>query len=239
MSDLRTDTPTFTRELAAAVRFLDAFTGQPVRTPLAVSIPSLNWAASWTASDATYRFSLVNPPRVGGLPQLPAGVFDLAVAPPGDPPSTTPTGSALLRGPYAALETRQLTLPPVVHSPPLATDFRVDLTLWPTVAFRPPPGETAIEGSVVSVSHQNIVGLKVILLDAAAPPPANPPYTRTDGAGQFIFRFPSLRRGTVYDPMATLNVRLFDIADTALAAAPASLTVPIGRVTNFVKLNIA
>jgi hypothetical protein len=238
VSDLRTDVPALTRDLAAVVRFLDAFTGEPVRTPLGVRIPALNWAAFWWDADATYRFSLANASLVAGVPQFPIGIFDLEVTEQGYPISTTSAEGKLPHWTYAALEACQVTLPPTPHSPPLVTDYRVDLPLWPTVAFRPPARETALVGSVVSASSQDVTGLKVILLDASIPPPANPPYTRTDRSGQFLFRLPALRRGAASNPTATLNVQLFDVANTQLAVTPAILTVPIGVVTNFIKLNL-
>jgi len=237
MNDLRTDSVAMTNDLAAAVRFLDAFTQQPVRTPLSVSIPALNWQALWWESDATYRFSLSNTPLVGGVPQFPNGVFNLQVT---LPASQIQASGSSSRGPYAALETRQLKLPPTPHSPPLASDYRVDLTLWPTVAFRPPAGETAVSGTVVSASNQNVVGLKVILLDSLVPPPPAPPYTRTDSSGQFLFRLPNLKLPTppTPNPTSTLNVQLLNAANATLVATPSTLTVPIGIVTNFIKLSV-
>ncbi|HEY3857293.1 MAG TPA: hypothetical protein VGO67_23155 [Verrucomicrobiae bacterium] len=236
MSDLRTDPPAFTSDLAAAVRFLDAFTGQPVRAPLAVRIPALDWQALRWDADSTYRFSLVNTPLVGGAPQFPSGVFDLEVDAQDSQGSSAQNTTS---GPYAALETRQLTLPPTPHSPPLVTDYRVDITLWPTVAFRPPPGETAVVGTVVSATNQNVTGLKVILLDSALPPPPIPPYTRTDGLGQFLFRLPNLRSGPTPNATSTLNVQVLNAGNSTLITNPTTLTAPIGFVTNFVKLNIA
>jgi hypothetical protein len=203
-----------------------------------VRIPALNWQALWWDTDATYRFSLANTPLVGGVPQFPNGVFNLEVDVQDGQNLPTLTAGNLPRGPYAALETRQLTLPPTPHSPPLVTDYRVDLTLWPTVAFRPPSGETAVVGGVVSASNQNVAGLKVILLDASVPPPPSPPYTRTDGSGQFLFRLPNLRCGATPNPTSTLNVQVLNAANTPLAVTPPTLTVPTGLVTNFIKLNL-
>ena len=239
MSDLRTDSITLTRDLAVAVRFVDPFTNQPVRAPFSVSIAALNWAAWWVENDATYRFSLANAPLVGGAPQLPVGTFDLELALPGRENAPADPLGALPRGPYADFETRQVTLPlPAPHSPPVPTDYRVDLALWPTVAFRVPPGETAVVGRVVSASQQFVVGLKVILLDASVPPPPNPPYARSDGAGQFLVRLPGLRRDPAASPTANLSVQLFDPANAPIVVVPAILTVPIGQVTSFIGLNI-
>jgi hypothetical protein len=226
MTGLLTDAPTWTRNLAAAVQFVDSFTGLAIRVPFMVSIPALRWNALWWDTDATYRFSLSNVAIVGGVPQLPTGTFTLGI---------TPTN-----GPYAALEPRQITLPPApVHPPPvLATDYLVRLIIWPTVAFRVPPGETAVVARLVSTSNQTIAGLKIRLFDAAAPPPPPSVYTRSDAAGQFLVRLPALRRGNAANPMAQLDVQVFDAANTPLTVTPATLPVPIGQLTSFVTLAI-
>jgi hypothetical protein len=110
----------WTNTLAAAVQFNDVFTGMPVRTAFNVSIPDLRWAALRWDPDATYRFSMVNAPIAGGLPQLPTGTFTLALT------SADPT--------YAALEPRQITLPPApAHPPPvLASDYLTPLVKRPS-----------------------------------------------------------------------------------------------------------
>lgn len=226
MTDLRTDAPTLTRDLAAAVQFVDPFSGLPIRAPFAVSIPALQWTALRWDTDATYRFSLANVPLAGGTPQLPTGTFTLSV---------TPAGS-----PYAALEPRQITLPvTAAHPPPvLFADYLVALALWPTVAFRVPAGETAVTAHLVSTSNQSVAGLKVRMFDASAgPPPANV-YTRSDTAGQFLTRLPALRRGNVANPTVMLDVQVFNAANTSLAVTPATLTVPIGQLTDFVTLTL-
>jgi hypothetical protein len=226
MSSLRTDTPTLTRTLAAVVQFVDPFTALPIRFPFSVSIPALRWTALWWDTDATYRFSRANVPLAGGVPQLPVGTFALSI---------TPTG-----GPYAALEPRQITLPPAASHPPpvLAADYLVALALWPTVAFRVPAGETAVTARLVSATNQNVGGLKARLFDAASPPPPNV-YTRSDAAGQFLIRLPALRRGNAADPTALLDVQVFDAANAPIAVTPATLTVPIGQLTGSVTLAIS
>ncbi len=231
MTDLRTDAPTLTRDLAAAVQFVDPFSGLPIRAPFAVSIPALQWTALRRDTDATYRFSLANVPLAGGTPQLPTGTFTLSVTPAG----TTPAGGA-----YAALEPRQITLPvTAAHPPPvLFADYLVALALWPTVAFRVPAGETAVTAHLVSTSNQSVAGLKVRMFAAAAPPPPANVYTRSDTTGQFLIRLPALRRGNVANPTVVLDVQVFNAANTSLAVTPATLTVPIGQLTGFVTLTI-
>jgi hypothetical protein len=208
------------------VQFVDPFTSQPIRTPLSVSIPTLRWTSLRSDTDATYRFSCLNPPLVGGAPHLPAGTFTLGITP--------------ANGPYAALEPRQITLPVTASHPPpvLYTDYLVALALWPTVAFRPPPGETSVTAYLVSTSHQSVAGLKVRMFDSSAPPPPPNVYTRSDAAGQFLIRLPALRRGNVANPTALLDVQVFNAANTALAVTPATLTVPVGQLTGFVTLTI-
>jgi len=225
MSDLRTDTPALSRTLAAVVQFVDPFTALPIRVPFAVSIPALRWTALWWDTDATYRFSCANVPLVGGVPQLPTGTFTLGI---------TPTG-----GPYAPLEPRQITLPPAAPHPPpvLAADYLVQLALWPTIAFRVPPGETAVTACLVSASNQSVAGLKVRLFDAANVPPPPNVYTRSDAAGQFLIRLPTLRR-TAANPTVLLDVQVFNAANAPLTVTPAALTIPIGQPTGFVRLAI-
>jgi hypothetical protein len=226
MTDLRTDTPAWTRDLAAAVQFVDPFTGLPIRVPFSVSIPALRWTALRWDTDATYRFSRVNVPLAGGTPQLPTGTFTLGV---------TPTSSQ-----YAALEPRQVTLPvAALHPPPvLFADYLVPLSLWPTVAFRVPAGETAVTARLVSSSNQSVAGLKARMFDASSPPPAATVYTRSDAAGQFLIRLPGLRRGNTANPTVTLDVQIFNAANAPLVVTPATLTVPIGQLTGFVTLTI-
>jgi hypothetical protein len=226
MSGPRTDTPAFSRDLAAAVQFVDPFTALPIRAPFAVSIPALRWFALRWPTDATYRFSRANSPLVGGAPQLPVGTFTLSVTP-GD-------------NSYAVLEPRQVTLPPVPpHAPPvLVSDYLVALALWPTVAFRVPAGETAVTARLVSASNQVVRGLKVRIFDSASPPPPPAVYARSDAVGQILVRLPALRRGNVVNPTALLDVQVFDATNAPLVVTPSTLTVPIGQATGFVTLGI-
>lgn len=226
MIELRTDTPAFSRDLAAVVQFVDPFTALPIRLPFAVSIPALQWTALRWDTDATYRFSQPNVSLVGGTPQLPTGTFTLSVAPAG--------------ATYAALEPRQITLPVTAPHPPpvLSTDYLIPLALWPTVAFHVPVGETAVTARLVSASNQSVAGLKARMFDSAAPPPPASVYTRSDAAGQFLIRLPSLRRGNAANPTVVLDVQIFNAANAPLVVAPATLTVPIGQLTGFVTLTI-
>jgi hypothetical protein len=226
MSDLRTNKPAWTRELAAVVQFADLFSGLPIRVPFAVSIPALQWRALRWDADATYRFSRSNVPLVGSTPQLPVGTFTLSVTP--------------ADGPYTALEPRQITLPVAAPHPPpvLAADYLVTLALWPTVAFRVPAGETAVTARLVSASKQSVAGLKARIFDATSPPPPPNVYTRSDAAGQFLIRLPALRRGNVASPTAMLEVQIFNAANAPLVVMPPTLTVPIGQPTGFVTFGI-
>jgi hypothetical protein len=238
MTDLRTDIPTLTHYLGVVVRFVDPFTNRPVQVQFSVSIPALKWLALWWGSDSTYRFSKSNVPVIGGVPQLPTGKFDLKVDLPGrenDPPDS-PT--ALPRGPYAAFEPRQVTLPAVAPHPPpvLVSDYLVDLTLWPTVAFTVPAGETAVVAQIVSSTGQSVAGLKVLVFQGASPPPGTP-YTRTDSAGQFLYRLPDLKR-KVGALTASLGIQVFSVANTPLAVTPSTLSLPIGQVMRNLTLSV-
>jgi hypothetical protein len=225
VSDLRTDAPMWTRDLAAAVQFVDPFTSLPVRIPCAVSMPALRWTALRWDADATYRFSRPNVPLVGA-PQLPTGTFTLSVTPAG--------------GSYAALEPRQITLPVAAPHPPpvLFADYLVALPLWPTVVFRVPAGETAVLARLVSTSNQNAAGLKARMFDGSSPPPPASVYTRSDVAGQFLIRLPGLQRGNAANPTVVLDVQIFNVANAPLVVVPPTLTVPIGQLTGFVTLGI-
>ncbi len=240
MTDLRTDTPALTRYLAVVVRFVDPFTNQPVPVQFSVSIPALRWSALWWGSDSTYRFSKSNVPVIGGVPQLPTGTFELKVDllgrenDPPDPPTALP------RGPYAAFEPRQVTLPPAAPHPPpvLVSDYLVDQTLWPTEAFTVPAGETAVVGHFVSSTAQSVVGLKVLVFQGASPP-AGTPYTRTDAAGQFLYRLPDLKR-KVGALTASLGIQVFNVANAPLTVTPSTFPtpIPIGQVTRNLSFNV-
>jgi hypothetical protein len=251
VSDPRTDIPVSRRDLAVVVRFVDGFTGQPVRLPLSVSIPQFTgidprkltsmpsgkWIALWSDADATYRFSLPNLPLTAGSAQLPTGTFNLLVTTTdgvnlyANPPIAPP------RGPYAALIRLQVTIPPTATHPPpvLASDYLVELPLWPTAAFHVPDGETAVSGWVVSADRTNVAGLKLKLFESNTGP-SGEPWTSTDSAGQFLYRLPNLPRPAGPNPQATLNVEMVDQTNAPLMVAPATLTVSIGKSTSLVQL---
>jgi hypothetical protein len=253
VSDPRTDIPLSRRDLAVVVRFVDGFTGQPVRFPLSVSIrqftgidprkltstPGGKWIALWSDADATYRFSLPNLPLTAGSAQLPAGTFNLLVTTTdgvnlyANPPIAPP------HGPYSALMPLQVTIPPTAAhpSPVLASDYLVELPLWPTAAFHVPDGETAVSGWVVSAGRTNVAGLKLKLFESNIGP-SGEPWASTDSAGQFLYRLPNLTRPAGPNPQATLNVEMVDQANAPLTVAPETLTVAIGKTLGLVQFMV-
>jgi hypothetical protein len=207
-----------THRLAVAVRFIDIFTGEPVRLPLTVTIPALRLKAFHSLPDDTYRFIITNRDVPAG------GPFDIEVEVPRDE--------------YAAREPMQVTLPVVVgHPPPIVRpDFLVEFPLWPTRLRKVPPGETAVTGRIVSAGATNVEGLRVFLFDPPGPPPPSP-YAYTDANGEFLFRLPGLRArmsGAVPVVTAPLDV---EIRDPLLAlvspVVPSSIVVDLGRSSVF------
>jgi hypothetical protein len=201
------------RSLAAVYRFYDAFLfpidelTPPIGSPLDVSIPALEWQALAVPDDATYRFSAVTVSR-----PPPDGV-DLAVA------------VAAREADYVSHEPILLSLPLPVATPPLRSDYLIARPLWPTPALRPPAGETAVRGILRSVSAQPVSGIKVEMwLGAAAIPPPGTPYTRTDGKGEFLVRFPKVK-GISGSPLA-VSIRL---DDGAIPVAPAAPSLRLGQ----------
>jgi len=215
--DPRVDSPAWAHRLGAALRFVDPFTQTPVRVPLAVSIPSLRWRAVRWESDATYRFVATNA-------EVSAGTFDVAVEAPG--------------GEYVSLAPIQVQLPrPIAPhpAPAVRADYLVQPTLWPTTRLRPPPGETAVVGRVVSQGGGTPTsGLRVRVFVPPGPAPAEP-FTRTDANGEFLFRLPGLRgrvAGTTVVTAVTVDIEIRDPADAALAVSPAGgFSVPLGQVS--------
>ncbi len=105
--------------------------------------------------------------------------------------------------------------------------------LWPTRRATLPPGDTAVIGHFVSQGGVTPVdGLRVVLFIPPGPAPVRP-YTRTDAAGDFVFRMPQLRR-VAGNPAVILHD--FEVRDAANAIVPvlqppaASIAVEIGRV---------
>jgi hypothetical protein len=214
--DPRTDSPRLVHRLAAALRFVDAFTGTPVRVRLAVSIPARRWRALRVAADATYRFVVTDA-------DVPAGVFDVAV--------TAPGGKYVNWEPF----TMKLPLPAVPHLPPVRpSDFLITRTLWPTPQLRLPPRETAVLGLIRNGAAQPVAGLRVALFKPPGPAPAAP-YTVTDAGGAFLFRLPQLRGsvvGTTVVSTASLAVEVRDALNNPLPVNPAGpQDIPLGEVS--------
>ena len=204
--------PRLRRSLSAVYRFYDAFLyplddrTAPVTAPLDVSIPSLRWSAWWSEEDSTYRFSALT------LRQpAPAGVgLEVRVV--------------ARNGDYAAFDPLTLTLPRAVSTPPARADFLVPTPLWPTVAMRPPAGETVVRGTLRDNAARPAADRKVEMwTGTAAVPPAGTPFTRTNADGDFLFRFPRLAAS---GPTVALRARVNGGAD---ALASDSWTVPFGQ----------
>jgi len=221
--DLRFDGPfpPLVRRLGAVLRFADAYTGQPVRVPLVVTIPALGWTALRIERDATYRFSTSN------QPPPPAAPYSVTVEAPG--------------GEYTALEPVAVTLPrpPVAHPPPVRfNDYLVqpDPKLWPTRAARAAPGETVIIGRLVNnASGAAMAAHKVVLFQGAVAPAE--PYARTDSNGDFIYRLPGLKTQTA---LVNLNVEVRNPANSVVpVVSPAGpLQVRAGTVVPDLVLRI-
>lgn len=212
--DPRTDRPRVVHRLAAALQFVDAFTREPIRVPLVVSIPSPPWTARRMPQDATYRFLTTNA-------EVPAGLFGVEVVAPG--------------GEYVAHEpiTVRLPRPLVDHPPPArAEDYRIEAPLWPTLLVRPPAGETAIRGRITRPPGADAGGLRVVLYAAGQLVPSSP-YARTDARGEFLFRLPLLKTslaGGVVASTRSLDVQVRDASDSVLAVDPVGPhAVPLGR----------
>jgi hypothetical protein len=220
--------PRVTHRLGVALRFVDIFTARPVDVPLDVraetlpvpppSWPNLPWRAVRRADDATYRFIVTD------SVVLPAGAIPITVDAPGDE--------------YVNFEpfTVGLPCPRVAHPPtPDRSDYLVQRALWPTRRARLEPGETAIIGRVVTGGVNPIAALRVRL--AAGPvPPA--PYTYTDDRGEFVFRFPTLKKqvvGPAVTATASLNIEMHAppaYAAVVVPTAPAfPLVLNLGQVT--------
>jgi hypothetical protein len=204
-------TPLLQRSLSAVYRFYDAFYfpidkfTQPIASPLDVSIPALRWSASRAETDFSYRFSTLT------LTQPAPSGANLAV----EVVSTD--------GDYVSFEQIVLTLPLALSSPPKPADFLIVRPLWPTVAFRPPGGETAVRGQIRSAAALPVAGLKIVMWPGAAvTPPAGTPFTRSNANGEFLFRFPLLKSAGG----SPFHIRL---NDGAIGVSPASPSVVFGR----------
>jgi hypothetical protein len=202
--------PLLLRTLAAVYFFYDVFYPfddrvQPITVSLDVSIPELGWQALRSDDDFTYRFSALTQPAPVGT--------NLAVQ------------VVASEGDYVSFEPTLLTLPLPLSVPPSRADFLIPTPLWPTVAVRPPVGETAIRGQIQSATMQPVADLKVEMWPGPDPtPPPGTPYTRTNATGDFLYRFPWLK-WTPQPSTISINARL---NDGAVAVSPSSLSIQLG-----------
>lgn len=199
------------QRLAAAVSFVDAFadaTAAPtlLRNPMRVSIPELRWRSVVAGADGIYRFAYP-----GGT--VVAGTFDVEIEIPD--------------GRYVDFESLSLTLPRPVSSPPLRTDFWVIRRLWPTRLLPPIGGETQLEGRITSPTDQRVEGLRVVVHPSSSPPPSAP-YTYTNAAGEFLFRFPELG-GPVPSSTQSLFVSATDSTMAPVPITPSSVSAQLGQ----------
>jgi hypothetical protein len=198
-----------THRLAFACAFTDEFTGEPVRSPLSVTIPLLGLTAFRSEQEATYRFQATNA-------EVPTGSVSVIV-------------SSLLQD-YASFEPITVSLPIIPGTPPLRNDFLVTRSLWPTRRLALPPGETAVVGRVVPAAPGlSVAGLRVVL--SVGPPPLDAPYAYTDAHGEFLFRLPTLVAQLVGGVVSTTETLTITASDGgAVTVAPATFTVTLGQV---------
>lgn len=229
--DHRTDRPLVTHRLGVALRFLDMFTARPIDVALDVRAeslpaappppppplraprqPNLPWRAVRRFEDLTYRFMVTEPVA------LPVGAVPVLVDAPGQE--------------YVNFEPLNVVLPrPMVAHPPTPdrSDYLIDRVLWPTRRAPLSPGETVIVGRIRSMAANPVARLRVRMSAAVAIPPA--PYTYTNDAGEFVFRFPDLKRQVIgVNVTSTANLRIEIHAPPAYVAA----IVPLAPVFPFV-----
>jgi hypothetical protein len=209
--NLDTDNPAefvrwFTHRLGVAIRFIDVFTGEVIRVPLQVSAPAQNWQAVRRAQDATYRF-------VFSEVSVPTGSFDIDVEAPG--------------GEYLNWIPIEVTLPIVPATSPITVgDYLMELPLWPTRRVRPPDGETAVIGRLVSATANPVSNLDIRLFRQGDPAPAMP-FARSDGMGAFLFRLPWFQWQT--PPLPNVEIRVTESGGTILPVNPSSFALEPGR----------
>ena len=184
-----TPRPEVRHRLAAAIRFEDAFTGQPVPArldvraetlPILAGMPLLPWRAL-RAGDGTYRF------LVSRNTAMPAGGIPITV--------TAPDGE------YQNFEPFTLNLPRPIAGPLVTrADFLVRRTIWPTRRLHLPPGETGVIGRIVDAAGVPVAGLRVRMAEAAGPIAPTVPYTYSAADGTFLMRFPGLLASTGTPP---------------------------------------
>jgi hypothetical protein len=187
--------------LGATLRFVDAFTGQPVGVPLDVraetlpivpAMPSVPWQAAPGRNDGTHRLFVTNETV------MPVGSIQVVVSDPTEK--------------YVSFEDVSVTLPlPLTAHPPTParSDFLLEHMLWPTRSFKVPAGETAIVATVQSAGVTPIERLKVKVWPGTGPPPSSP-YGYTNSAGELVFRLPDLKllTGGVITPAATVSLEI-------------------------------
>jgi hypothetical protein len=200
--DLRTDAISVRHTLAVSLLFEDIFSDSPVRAPLEVRIPALDWRAV-SATDGTYRF-------VHTLGELPTGSFDVEVVAPGEQ--------------YRNFAPFQITLPHAGPIPPTRLGWLIKRPLWPTRALRLSPGETAL---VARLETGGVArpGRKIRFLGSGAPVD---PHTFSDESGELLAYFPFAKRDALnMPPLLDLELTI-EIDDGAATANPATATIPMG-----------
>jgi hypothetical protein len=211
--------PRLQRTLAAVYQFYDAFffpldvLTLPVTSPLEVSIPSLNWTAFRAESDSTYRFSANTLTRStpSNSPSPPNPLFAVQVV--------------ATDGDYVSFQAINLVLPLPLSAPPKRSDFLIPKPLWPTTVVRPPDGETAVRGFIRSGTAQPVADLKVEMWLGGSPvPPPGTPFTRSNGAGDFLFRFPRLKGAS--GSSQAISIRL---NGGTVPVLPATLPIVLGQ----------
>lgn len=227
----RTDAPEATRRLGAVLRFTDVFTHTVLQIPLRVTIPQLGWEAFRSASDATYRFSVI-----GDLPT--AQDYDVEVEAPGGEYVT-----------QASLQVR-IPRPGVPHTPPLLpADYLVGFHLWPTSALHVGSGETAVLGRVVGPTGDPLEAHRVFFFTGGTLPPTTP-WAPTNVHGDFLYRLPGLGKsstGQTTQVAVELDVAVHDAACAPVTVQsvqpggtpPNKLTVNVGSVSPAVTISIS
>ena len=220
--------PAVRHRLAAAIRFVDAFTGSPVTVPLQVEVtmlaafpgmPRLPWRAV-PAEDGTHRLITT------GNAVPPAAAVALTVVAPG--------------GEYADREPATILLPRPIAGPfPTRADMLVTHVLWPTRRLSLAPGEMAVVGTVRTAAGTPAANHRVRFADGALGP--GTPYAYTDDGGDFLFRLPFVRAlvgsplGGTIRVAAPIDSEVRSPPAYATAIAPSSPTfpvsMPVGRPT--------
>jgi hypothetical protein len=249
------DHPTWVHRLAVVLRFYDVFSLPAQRlivraplvvtTPLPVGVPpnlqirpplgvppvaltgasgaETLWRARRVQSDDTYRLFVTNQ-------ALQPGNYPIAV--------TAPAGEYVNFQPIGVPVPVPRTPPP---PPALRSDFIFEFPLWPTRRASIAPGDTALLGRIIHVGGAPAVNYRVTFYPPPGPPPAMP-YTRSDANGDFVYRFPSLKRAPPPAPPVALHG--FEVRDAANAVVvplqppPNSVGVTVGQITTGVQITV-